>query len=252
MTQLAEMVEAQKGVSPFADRVDSSVAYSNGIWFSSGKYAMKTTSDLKDVYDDKKCNFFYTKGYWEALHNVFNDRMDACAWTPALGRKEGFWVFEAGRCMRVNGYADETIMGPFDKIADENAWPKLAGSVFSGSVDACVYLKSDSDSATFLIFESDQGTNYVGTYQWFAADKINKDKLVEVKTLAEKFPRVHQQIGNESITSVLDITDYLCFFFKDKVFMQHKTDSSNDRGPGAISTYIPAFTKEGAKPPPGK
>jgi len=243
MTEVMAM-STLTGTSPFADHIDSSVEYGGGVWFSSGKYAMKTKTDLKGVMS--RCKFFHSPNYWEATHGKFNDRMDACAWTPALGRVEGFWIFEGPRCIRVNGNGDKLIMGPYE-ITHESFWPKAKGTVFGGSIDAATFLRSTEESATFQLFKRSQGTNYVGTYTWHKADKQKKDQL-EIKTLQETFDRAHEHIKDKKIDSVLNLGSHWYFFFGDQVFKQHKTDQTQDEGPGEITSYVPAFDSEEASP----
>lgn len=223
--------------SPFEQKVESSVRFQGGMWFTSGHWAIKTPESGQGK-PLMECRPYHTPGYWEKIPKEWK-KFDTCAYTPALGRVSGFWCFANTLCARVNDGGNELIAGPAEITS---LWKLTHGTDFATELDAVVYLGSKTaDDGTFRFFKGPKLRDYVRYTPGKGTDSFEASSE---KKIFEVYPRLEEYVNGHKITSVMRKTDFTWFFFNEQVYLYHDSDSSKDRGPGYVKEYIPTLGSE--------
>jgi hypothetical protein len=243
------MTTAATPLYPFVKHIDSSVVYADGIWFSSGKWTIRISRDTKTIL--MPCAVFKTPGYWEPLPNAFLDRMDSCAYPPAMGIIVGFWIFNGTQwCLRVPEMRDKISEGP-GEIKD--LWPKTAGTPYADQLAACVNLEASIDSTTYVFLSKADSPEEQQTAIYIRRLQKPDHEIGASQSLYERYPRLrghidlHSGLRDSPVTSMLRFEEGMWFFFDSStgpechVFKYSDLDQSGDLGPGPISTYFPAL-----------
>ncbi|HEV8559126.1 MAG TPA: hypothetical protein VGR06_22480 [Actinophytocola sp.] len=230
MTRMKQPVgsEALQGTTPFENLIDSSVEWGGGIWLTSGKWSAKISKDGKTVMEHGRP--FKCPGRWRALERKFSDHVDSIAWTPALGKQEGFWCFSDTDCVRTDTAGDTSL----ESGTLEERWPKLKGTEFARKIDACVCADYTSDSATFYFFAKGKVITYVRT-----ADPNAHRIEGKIDDVLTRYPRLNSAPAPTGITSVLLMDKVTMFAFRNKMY-KYAERSSDDRGPLTNGEMWPA------------
>lgn len=239
---------------PFAKRIDSGVEYADGIWFSSGPWAIRISRDKKNTI--MPCAKFKTPAYWEPLPDNFLDRMDACTYPPTMAIIVGFWIFHGTHCLRVPEMRGQIAEGP-GEIKD--LWPATKGTLYADKLASCVQLDATVDTVTYLLLTHDDSPKNQETAIYIRHRRKEDHQIGETQKLYKRYPRLEGHTGSHSrmqdrpVTSILKFDDGLWFFFdtdtpiggerepEGHVFKYSDLDHTQDLGPGAIRHYFPAL-----------
>lgn len=230
---------ALHGESTFLKHIDSSVRYGGGLWFSSGIWAIKISTDGERI--DRDCRHFWCPNYWDAVEknrDIFNKGFDSVAWAP--GTENCFWIFGADQCMRVTEDGKTAREGPGEIL---DIWPKLKGSDFGSPIAACTYI-AGSSPPQYLFFNkerSDESSKHlVLTYTRTA--NITEHKVEGPVPVVEKFPSLanYPKFVN-NLSSCLDDSNGGYWFFSENQTCRCTKEGDLKPAPGGIGQHWSAF-----------
>jgi hypothetical protein len=225
--------------TPFVKQIDSSVPYNQGLWFSSGIWAIKISTDGQSIIKDGR--HFSCPGYWPVLKDRFTERLDAVAYAPSPPNdQDGFWIFNGDKCIRVDRTGDKSLEGPVDIM---KAWPRLKDSDFGIPIGECTYVEGSSPPQyLFVSVETAPQLPKVLTYT--RPKDIDQHKASTPVPIVKQFPELKNYPDFvQNLSSCLVDGDGGYWFFSQNLTCRVKKNGTLDPAPGEIAQYWPALAQ---------